>query len=525
MERLTAILSAALLLCSCSGELFDRHKDRFDRIDDVSHDMIVLGEKLDDPYTVENMTKALVSLYPTKADRVSVDPTDWYVRLLPGSDEVYGRLCDMGVVMMDHPMDYEIVKDGDYYHDPELPEDAITWQYALVPVGFEFPEGVEHEILDDCYIPEHDHSTKAEAFDWDAVEAESYRLTGNADMLPEPLVKGRTDYSPAVPSGRIAIIDRAQDDEPIGVKGVRVMCNSFVRVSTCYTDDGGYWTMKKQYSSKLRYRLVFRNTNGFCIGLNLLLIPASTSALGSHGPEGVSVVIDEKSEKRLFSRCVVNNAAYDWWQSCKYDGMDTTPSDLRLWLFQKLGVSCPLMMRQGVLIDGSSLGDLLGEYTSIVRMFLPDMVVGLKDKEDYASIYAETMHQVAHASHFNEVGVNWWDSYLRYTIKSYVTSGFTAYGSGMGKDAGYCRIAEMWAYYAQTRMFRNRYEDSDQVFGTQFWFSPQLFLYLDERGLPMGRIIKALSSDVYEMDMLQKKLLSLYPEYKTHINQAFARYN
>ena len=79
----------------------------------IPHEQIVLGERLDNPYTTENMTKALASLYPTKEDRVEVKATDYYVRFLPKSDKQYRMLEDMGIVMLDHPMDYSIKVDGD----------------------------------------------------------------------------------------------------------------------------------------------------------------------------------------------------------------------------------------------------------------------------------------------------------------------------------------------------------------------------------------------------------------------------
>ena len=45
----------------------------------ISHGMIELGEKLEDPYSVDNITKAVESLYPSKAGRVEIAPTDFVV--------------------------------------------------------------------------------------------------------------------------------------------------------------------------------------------------------------------------------------------------------------------------------------------------------------------------------------------------------------------------------------------------------------------------------------------------------------
>ena len=522
MKTVLHFLFIASALGSCSGTLFDRGGEKVDVTGDIPHDMIVLGDKLEDPYTVENMTKAVESLYPTRAGRVYLEPTDYYVRFLPRDDSDFDRLISAGVVPVDHPVDYEILRDGDWYHDPDLPEDEITWQYALVPADFVFPEGIAYEKLDECYLADHDPGTKADGIDWEGVEKAAYELTGNSSRL-KSATKG--DGS-AKPEGRISIVDSSLDDEPVGVKGVMVLVHSFVKFSKTFTDDEGYYSINRKYSSEIRYRLVFKNEKGFAIGLNKILIPASTSTLGKHGPEGTSIVVDGNSEKKLFTRCAVNNAAYDYWEQCSAakPAVKTPPSNLRIWLFQKLDRSSAIMMQQGALVDDSAIGDFLGEYSWLVRMFLPDVTIGVRYAGGFPEIYSTTVHELAHASHFMQVGKSWWSTLSEGIMKSFVTSGFNLYGSGTEDDHGYIELAEMWAYYVQTVMFRERYPFTDLVFGTEYWFHPQVFLYMDERGLVWNRIFPALTNDVCDREILEKKLTSLYPEFKSIIKQSFERY-
>ena len=113
--------------------------------DVVYHGMIELGERLEDPYSVDNITKAIENLYPTKAGRVNVDPTDLYLRFLPSSEEEYRLLESTVSAIADHPLDYRIVREGDYYHDPEIPDGDITWQYVVVPSDYKVPEGIRCE--------------------------------------------------------------------------------------------------------------------------------------------------------------------------------------------------------------------------------------------------------------------------------------------------------------------------------------------------------------------------------------------
>lgn len=521
MKRFLELLGLTALLCSCAGKL-DGDDVRVEDIRDVSHDMMILGDKLEDPYTVENMSAAMASLYPVKAERVQLKPTDYYVRFLPGDESELDFLSSMGFELVDHPVDYHIVRDGDYYHDPQVPQDRITWQYALVREDFVFPPDIVWEKIDDCYLPEHDTATKSYDIDWDAVEMESYRLTGNSDLL-NSATKGSSESRP---SGRIAIVDPDLGPEPVGVRGVKVMCNTFVRFSTAYTDDNGCYEMKKSYSTELRYRIVFKNEKGFAIGFNNILLAASTSTLGKHGPEGVSVVLDTDADRKVYTRCAVNNAVRDYWDLCSRPDarMKTPPANLRIWLFQHLPAGCTAMMQQGCMVDGTLLGDFLGDCAWLAKMFLPDIMLGLNTCERYSDIYAMTMHECAHASHYMQVGNSWWRRLCSYVMKTFITSGFSIYGAGTEQDNDYCEIAEMWAYAFMNVQMRERYPEIGTVYGLSYWFSPQIFMYLDERGLTMNRILPALSADVTDMETLKSRLLSLYPEFKSMIMQAFSRY-
>lgn len=510
----------AVAVCSCSG-FFEAVGEEIDVTGSVSHELIVLGKQLEDPYTVENMSKAYASLYPTKADRGHITTTDYYVRFLPQSQEQYDQLTDLGVQLMDHPMDFEILKEGDYYHDPEIDEEEITWQYAVVKKDFAFPQGVKYEILDDCFLPENS-STKAGDADWDEVERESFRLTGNEAMLS---CGTRAGSDSGTPSGRITIYDDTAGTE-IGVMGVRVSCNVFVKFASAYTDESGAYSMTKTFSSSPRYRLVFKNRKGFGIGFNLLLVPASVSTLGRGPSSGLDVKITPASERKLFTRCVVNNAGYEYYKSCDNEGesMSTPPANLRIWLFQKLSASSAVMLQQGALIDNSVLGKYLGVYKTLVKIFLPDITLGLSGLTSYGEIYSAAVHELAHASHYMQVGNDYWDKYIYYILSSFVTSGFVTYGAGTEPDHGYCEVGEMWAYYLQSRMYQDKY-GSDKVFGNSFWFSPQILMTLDNKGMNRYKIFKSLTPDVINRNMLQTRLLSLYPQSKSTINQAFGRYN
>ena len=213
-QTLYLMLLGALLLAGCTHEGLETDRRQTVDLSDIGHEMIVLGETLSDPYSLDNMELAVRSLYPEKASRMDLRPTDLYVRFLPKTEAQLDTLLARGLVLVDHPLDRRIVREGDYYQDPEVGEDAITWQYAVVPPGYAFPKGIELEILDECYIAEHDAATRSSDLDWDAIEREAYRLSGNGDLLRTGTRAGGASQTP---SGRITLLDEdGPEGEPVG---------------------------------------------------------------------------------------------------------------------------------------------------------------------------------------------------------------------------------------------------------------------------------------------------------------------
>lgn len=522
--RITIMLMALVMMSCSKNALFQESGIDYSYGRKLSHEMIVLGNRLENPYKTENIEKALKSLYPTKADRVDVKPTNIYVRFLPADEHEYDMLAAMGIELVDHPLDYDVLVEGDWYHDPSVPEGNVTWQYAVVAPDFSFPP-VRYEVIDECYIAENDKGTRAaDGIDWEEVERRAYMLTGNGDRLEQPDTKGPSKVQP---SGRITIVDEnASGGKPFGVAGVCVSCNSFVKFDKAYTDRDGYYTMKKSFTSKLRYRLVFKNEKNFSIGFNLVLLPASVSTLGKSGPEGVNMTVTKDSEGKLFRRCVVNNAAYDYISRCSSAdmGIEVPPSDLRIWILNGMDASSAVMLHHGTLLSSDKLGSFFGKFASLLKVFMPDITIGTKGIDSYSEIYSSTCHELAHASHFSKVGKSYWNNYIFYIVESYLTTGGMTYGDGSARGSGYCEIGEMWAYYLESKMYKERYGGSFPSFGTSFWFYPQIFRFLDDRGISCSDIFNVLGPSVLSRDALKSALLSAYPARRTSIEQVFSRY-
>lgn len=515
-------LFSGLLMLSCSKDASPDTDGAQTLQPSVDDGLMVLGQRLENPYKTENVRDAFVSLYPTKS-REAVQTTDLYVRFLPEDDGQLELVKSLVGECLDHPLDYQIVKEGDWYHDPDIPQDNITWMYAVVPKDFKFPP-VRYEIIDECFISENQQVTRVDDVDWEDVERMAYRKSGNSDLLS---LETKAKSGSVAPKGRITIVDDSCDGgKPVGVAGVKVVCNSFVKIGTAVCDIDGNYQMSKEFTSEVKYRLMFQNEKKFSIGFNFVIVPASLSALGSASPEGLSVTVTSASDRKLFDRCVVNNAAYDYIRRCGSDYMNICPppDDIRIWILYGIENNSATMMHHGTILDQGKLSQWIGKYMGIIKLFAPDITIGGKDKVSYAQLYDDVCHEMAHASHFAQVGKDWWNNFATYIITSAITPKAGLYGSGSGKGAGYCEIAEMWGYHMSSYMHVERYGGDYPLYGNSWWFYPQIFKYLMDRGFTLSEIMKAMQKDVTSRDGLHTKLLDLYPSRKTVIDQVFARY-
>ena len=81
MKRVTELVLLVTMVLSCSkvgSEGSDAGMMMSGTDYAVAHEMIVLGGKLDNPYTTENVRKAYTSLYPTRSrSDISICCTTW----------------------------------------------------------------------------------------------------------------------------------------------------------------------------------------------------------------------------------------------------------------------------------------------------------------------------------------------------------------------------------------------------------------------------------------------------------------
>ena len=174
---------------------------------------MIIGEKLENPYSFENMEKAYNNLLDQNElkSNIKIETTHFYVRFRPKDYRELDIITrDTTLDFFDYPLDVEIKRGGTHYHDPSIPEDEITWQYTVVPVDYSFPN-VQYQKLANLFLKnEESESVEMKSgsivhFDWVKLENEAFRITGNS--TEEETSGKRLKGSSWRPSGTIRVFD------------------------------------------------------------------------------------------------------------------------------------------------------------------------------------------------------------------------------------------------------------------------------------------------------------------------------
>ncbi len=226
--------------------------------DNFAQDLMVLGRKLKNPYSVDNMKLAYESLrskFPVLTETLNIRPTHLYVKFTPASQEEYQYLESItDVELFEYPLDYEILKRGVYYRDPNTADGLPNPQYASVPVGYTFPN-VSYEILEELYIPELVENENLLGT-VDALIDQSLILTDNlvGEVLRFSFLRRPSRWNP---DGFIRTFDNITNGL-IPLQGVKVRVRRWFTVKTAVTDARGYYRTGS-YRRPVNYSIKWEN--------------------------------------------------------------------------------------------------------------------------------------------------------------------------------------------------------------------------------------------------------------------------
>jgi hypothetical protein len=152
------LLLFTVLSCDTANETDLKAANETENLTLAVEGKIILGKKLNNPYSVTYVKKAWESLQQKQSPfikdvKMSFEPTHLYVKFIPKNQAELDLLKNRkDLNISDFPLGHLIVKHGHFYHDPRVSENSPTYQYTVVKKG-EIPSlGIQYEVLDELII-------------------------------------------------------------------------------------------------------------------------------------------------------------------------------------------------------------------------------------------------------------------------------------------------------------------------------------------------------------------------------------
>lgn len=362
----------------------------------IDSEMIKLGKKRENPYSVENILKA----YQTLRNEgkllapINIQATNLYVRFLPKTEDEYQTLKSQGYELFDYPLEYERIEGGSYYHDPSLPKDGFTWIYVVLPIDYQFGaikyEIISQLVLQDESAPSNVSAQKVKAIDsnyWVLIEEKSHELTNNQYYHKSSNPSGMQKIS-LRPSGKITMYDEVLGRE-IGVSGIKVRASRWFTAKVGYTVADGSYIFDYTFSGPVDYSIVWERENWDIRNGNW-------DQATYNGPNtistGWSVRISSGDKQYVYAN--VHRACETYWYNISPFGIKTPPLDSFWHPRVKLGVYDTA---------GRGFSSPLSSWLTLPSVYIysysenPD---GSSTRNTSAYIYQTSLHELAHTSHW-----------------------------------------------------------------------------------------------------------------------------
>lgn len=552
MKKIFYFLSAIVLFTSCNDDeiLKDSENSKSnntlamrtnenDKPDE--HMPIVLGEKLDNPYTVANMQSAFDyynSVVPNSPfEGKTVEATHYYIKITPNTTEQLIMLDELdnsddenAPVLQDYPLDYEIKEEGDYYVMPKDENDIYHPAYTLIPVGYQFPSSVPYVILDKIYEPteeEYDVETVALFFaDWqEDLLADEIEVT--AETLPEYLRNSLAQQSSSRlfgrryrPNGYVKVQNTDnQNLDPLLKAKISIGRNIFWRYT--YTDNNGYFEAPKKYRGKVRirakwrgYTATIRKTWNEIIGLwvsdHLMTITRGNNGITKnimHGEPHTGVFGIDLAGGHLWFKGTTHNGLRKYIDFSNSNGVSHTVGTANVWCFAKgQNASTPMLHKYPQLAGMSTIANIGqanfwhvmtnvvgGVAVSLVPSHLrPDFIfAGLNNKKikegspsNTVRIHQTIFHESGHFSHAMKAGAGFWAQvYASEMSNSFLHGDPYVDGSKPSYQAGrIIGLAEGWGNFCEFKITSAVYGKAYMTpssFGTNMYPTSNINTYME----------------------------------------------
>lgn len=378
--------------------------------------MMVLGEQLKNPYSIENMNEAKTRLVSLGIiEDFEIVPNKWYVRFLPEDTlQVEALDSDTTLMLFDHPLDYEILEYGTYYHDPSINDTMPTYQYTVVDPGYEIP-GISYDAIEELFVMDPDLAEEVDypidTTTWNLLEDEALLITGNLEEDGDGGYKSTQKRKKWAPSGKIQVEEQshewvgAPDHEVwtlnshglVPLRKCKVRARRWFTWKSTYTASDGTFKMGGKFKGSVNYSLKFRNP-GYKV----------TDALGIcpnyNGPKrkgAWNLNISFNANSKSWYRATIINAIYHFREQANNHNIK--------------GYSTVYDIKVRAAFNSDFTSNTIGTFRHYLtpagsKLFGSDVRIQTKfdSRPKYTDdIYDVVMHELGHISHALKSPINW----------------------------------------------------------------------------------------------------------------------
>jgi hypothetical protein len=434
-----------LLLFGCSDSYTPLQSNEEEKQVNVISSVII-SDSENDPYTVENMNKALrmsiaqkkgVAVASIDENTYKLEPNFLYVRFLANGKQGEAELkkYDTSLVLFKHPMDYKPIQKPAVYIDPSLPDSVIPY-FATVPVDYVFGP-TKYEVIKELFLVEPDEYDKSDSLNFEKallkkkrgvsqttasklldlgvslreIEWTSLKMTDNLKHRLKS-EDSKLGESPKMAwslfsSGKKLGGQLKFEDDILGVQplvGVRVTGGYSYYWREAHTDKDGKFKIPEKWNFDIDYEANFDSDD--------FLLEDGHSAYG----EDLEIEKNDKHSdwKETFTGnkakwCVVWTAAYQYYHGEIY-GLNRPLQNG--WFNQSLDIQVYYKSDNKMFIWWGDEYDGLHASPGVAVW----IEINTKNRTS-RRIYATTIHELAHSAHYDNMKTNSW--YFPKTIEFY----------------------------------------------------------------------------------------------------------
>lgn len=493
-----------------SSAVFENHdEDSIERI-------TVLGARFTNPYLIPNMRQAYTNL---GLSSTLATVTNLYVRFKPSSVDQLALLDSVmdaqNLEIFDTPVDYDVTYEGDYYQDPSIPEEEITWQYAVVPPNFIFPAGIQNETIAQIHIPGNNYTAvETEAENLAGIPVSFSAPVGAASAIVKPnsagdcppgyvwdpiarrcvLQGGGSGYPPpaadaSVPAGNIYVHDTNLNTDP-GVRIARVVARRWFKIERVYTNNAGRFQFTKRFKHKVRINVKFKNDDAIVRGMRGVrlwqMLFAIKKTLGVFSGDKSNIVytfiqypnIDAKGT-RYWAGATTHNAVQEYkdYATVESIGLPATRVKILLSNWGKGSASTPMFAKRffnGLTTEfiftflADAIKPIVGGVAAVLAVLKHQVDMAVSYNVNISRLTSDFIkgtiyHELTHTAQFAALGNGWYSNFATAETNEIVNnigSSYSPYGNGTNSgNSPIIALGESWAYYMGHYM-------ADKTYGT-----------------------------------------------------------